>query len=152
MILQRQPNLWTCTPTAWAMAIPLSLEQVLKEIGHDGSKIQRPDEPEPRCRRGFHPQELVRVALKHGRSVTYVELFPVLNGLVLDQLDNWNYFKHLIQTSYGVIDGQGYCCNHSVAYSFGLIYDPAGEIYLYSKEACEKRGFFTQCLWRINVQ
>ena len=153
MRLTCQPNLWTCTPTSFAMVFGTPLKQVLESIGHDGSKIEWPDEPEPKCRRGFHPQELVRLAHDLGYSATPIELFPVLNNISVVQedywADTWSYFYSIIQNNTGVIEGQGHRCRHCVAYCNGYIYDPMGEIYPYSREACESRDFYTQCAWIV---
>ena len=150
MILQRQPNSWSCAPTAWAMAFNCPVEEVIRELGHDGSRVQWPDEPEPKRRRGFHSQEFVRLALKHNYSVMPIELFPVLNDLTLEWGDNFEYFKNIIRSSFGVIEGQGHRCKHAVAYDHGLVYDPAGRVYPYSKKECEAQDFYTQCAWRFH--
>ena len=149
MILQKQPNGWSCAPTAWAMAFNVPVTTIIQALGHDGGLIQWPDKPEPKCRKGFHFQEFVRIALTHCNAVTPVELFPVLDDVALIFDDNWNFFNNIIQTSRGVIEGQGHFCKHAVAYEYGLIYDPAGEIYPYSREACEQRDFYSQCAWRL---
>ena len=78
MRLLRKPERWMCLPASFAMVLDLPLAAIFEEIGHDGSQIMRPDLPEPTCRRGFHPQELIHVCLSHGHAATRVELFPVL--------------------------------------------------------------------------
>lgn len=49
---------------------------IFKQIGHDGSEIVWPDLKEPLCRRGFHVQELVDVALKFGVALVEIEGDP----------------------------------------------------------------------------
>ena len=147
MLLQKQPNPYSCTATSWAMVLGIPVTKLFVELGHDGGEICRPDQPEPKNRRGFHPQELIRIT--GGYAVTPIELFPVLNGLTLDQMNNWWYFRHIIKCCRGVIEGQGHHCKHAVAFERGLIYDPAGEIYKYSRKECERRDFYTQCAWRF---
>ena len=78
MRLLRKPERWMCLPTSFAMVLDLPLSAIFDEIGHDGSQIIWPDLPEPTCRRGFHPQELIHVCLNHGHAATRVELYPVL--------------------------------------------------------------------------
>ena len=65
-------------PLAFAMALDMPVADLLAAIGHDGSEIAFPSLPEPLCRRCFHIQELVQVALARGFAATPVELFPVL--------------------------------------------------------------------------
>jgi hypothetical protein len=48
------------------MILEIDLETIYQELGHDGSKRVR-DKPEPLCRRGFHPQELIQVC-SHSRG------------------------------------------------------------------------------------
>ena len=81
MRLLRKPERWMCLPASFAMALDVPLEDIFKEIGHDGSNVAWPHLPEPVCRRGFHPQELVHVCLNRGYAATLVELCPVLRTL-----------------------------------------------------------------------
>ena len=157
MRLLRKPDRWMCLPASFAMVLDLPLAAIFEEIGHDGSQIMRPDLPEPTCRRGFHPQELVHVCLNHGHAATRVELFPVLRAtpdgaehVVAYPDDNWVRFTRVIEQSRGVIEGVGRRCGHAVAYEYGHIFDPDGCEYGYSRDACQQHGFFTQYLWRID--
>ena len=59
------------------MVLDMPLADIFDEIGHDGSQIIWPDLPEPMCRRGFHPQELIDVCLARGYAATRIELSPV---------------------------------------------------------------------------
>ena len=145
-------------PLAFAMALGLPVAELLEAIGHDGSEIVFPSLPEPLCRRCFHIQELIQVALSRGLAVTPVELFPVLqpteigpfHKTVLYTDNNWRRFEAAIQTSRGVVDGTGARLGHTVAYDHGRIYDPRGPIYDYSRLACEAHQFYTRCAWRID--
>ena len=42
------------------MVMDTTVETLIRQLGHDGSEIVRPG-PEPLCRRGFHPQELIQI-------------------------------------------------------------------------------------------
>jgi hypothetical protein len=145
-------------PRAFAMALGLPVAELLEAIGHDGNEIVFPSLPEPLCRRCFHIQELIQVALSRGLAVTPVELFPVLqpteigpfHKTVLYTDNNWRRFEAAIQTSRGVVDGTGARLGHTVAYDHGRIYDPRGPIYDYSRLACEAHQFYTRCAWRID--
>jgi hypothetical protein len=160
MRLIAKPARWMCLPTAFAMALDIPLAAIFDEIGHDGSQIVEPDLPEPTCRRGFHPQELIDVCMAHGYAATRVELYPVLLAVPdggpytvaypSSIGGNWGRFTRAIENSYGVIEGVGRHCNHAVAYDHGHIFDPDGCGYPYSRAACENRGFYTQHLWRVD--
>ena len=147
-----------CMPVAFAMALDMPVADLLAAIGHDGSEIVFPALPEPLCRRCFHVQELIQVALARGLAVTPVELFPVLQATevgphrttVLYPDNNWRRFGDTIQTSRGVIDGTGARYRHAVAYDHGRIFDPKGSVYDYSRLACEAHQFYTRCAWRID--
>ncbi len=158
MVLQQRPEPWMCMPLAFAMALDIPVANLLEEVGHDGSKLAFPNLPEPACRLGFHVQEMILVALKLGKAVTPVELFPVLQSAdgrqtqtILYPDNNWALFAHVIETSRGVIDGTGFRLGHTVAYDHGRIFDPKGCEYAYSRIACEAHQFFTRCAWRIDT-
>lgn len=157
MLLQQRPEPWMCMPLAFAMAMDMPVDDLLAEIGHDGSRIAFPNLPEPACRLGFHIQEMILIALKRGMAVTPVELFPVLQSAdgrqtqtILYPTNNWALFARTIKTSRGVIDGTGFRFGHMVAYDHGRIFDPRGHEYDYSRVACEAHQFFTRCAWRVD--
>ena len=145
-------------PLAFAMALDIPVADLLVAVGHDGSEIVFPNLPEPLCRRSFHVQELIQVALLRGLAVTPIELFPVLqptevgpfHKTVLYTDNNWRRFEATIQISRGVIDGTGARLGHMVAYDHGRIFDPRGPVYDYSRLACEAHQFYTRCAWRID--
>jgi len=159
MELQQRPEPWMCMPLAFAMALDMPVAELLAAIGHDGSKVVFPSLPEPLCRRCFHIQELIQVAIARGFAVTPVELFPVLQPTaagpfqrtILYPDNNWQRFAETIQASRGVIDGTGARLGHMVAYNPGRIYDPKGPVYNYSRLACEAHQFYTRCAWRIDA-
>ena len=145
-------------PLAFAMALDMPVADLLAAIGHDGSEIVFPSLPEPLCRRCFHIQELIQVALSRRLAVTPVELFPTLqptdagpfHKTVLYPDNNWQRFEKTIRASLGVIAGTGARFGHTVAYDHGRIYDPRGPVYDYSRLACEAHQFYTRCAWRID--
>lgn len=161
MDLLKKPERWMCLPTAFAMALGMPLRDVLDLIGHDGSEIVWPNYPEPQCRRGFHTQELIDVAVRAGYAVTPIQLFPALapseraQPLAItwgSQQGNWARFRLAIRRGRGVITGrdQRHGKGHAVAYDHGAICDPDGEVYRYSRRECEQRGFIVDCAWRID--
>ena len=158
MRLQLKHARWQCLVASFAMALDLPLDDVVVELGHDGGEVLYPALPDPLCRRGVHPQELIDVCRAHGYAVTYLELFPCLKTkpdqagvLAFTTKQAWSRFTEAIKTTRGVIggvtpSGKG----HAVAYEYGHIYDPDGWMYDYSPLACEQSGFFTQHLWYLD--
>ena len=55
-----QQNDWTCLPTALEYVTGVPRHIIMAEIGHDGSQIVRPENPEPRNHKGFHMMEQVK--------------------------------------------------------------------------------------------
>lgn len=66
MLPQKQPNAWSCLPTAFAIICDMPVEELIAKIGHDGSR-ERYAEPKPQI--GFHIQEIID-ALYHDYSIT----------------------------------------------------------------------------------
>ena len=113
MRLQPKPQRWMCLPASFAMALDIPLADVLRDVGHDGGSIVWPNLPEPICRRGFHPQELIDICLSRGYAVTRIELAPAMatvpNGPELRLFTDkcaWQRFVQVIRTSLGVIEGR----------------------------------------------
>jgi len=139
------------------MALDIPVSVMLRRIGHDGGAVVDESSPEPLCRRGFHVQECVAVAISLGFSATPVELFPSIRCcnnqcfpvLFGTEAKNWERFQSLIDTHAGVITGRGKRCPHAVAFANGTIFDPDGHVYPYCRAFCEARGFYTQCLWLV---
>ncbi len=155
---QVKPNAWSCAITALAMTLDIPVEDVVKEAGHNGGKIVFPRLDEPMCRQGFHSQELVRIAWRHGYSMTPLELFP--QTLSSDGTHShlvWSEDNSLVRARFeagvhlypGILEGQGYQCHHAVYNSYGQIYDPdpGMPVYEFSFENCEKRQFYVQRFW-----
>lgn len=76
MKLIKQPNRWSCLPTAFAMALDVPLEDIIAYVGHDGGELKWPALPEPFCRRCFHIQELVNYCYAKGVAVIPFETYP----------------------------------------------------------------------------
>ena len=172
-MLQNKPNPWGCAVTAFAMAIDIPVQQLMDEIGHDGGQKIFHHLPEPMCRRGFHSQELIQAAWKYGFACTPIEMYPMLRcepiipvphiqrmadergGLPTEHsvlfdgsiVGNDARFLAAVQVTRGVMEGSGCRCHHAVYYHYGQIWDPDGEQYEYTMDACEERGFYGNRLW-----
>lgn len=156
MLIQKQPNNWSCLPAAFAIAIDMDVLDFIRHIGHDGSEIVWPMLKEPACRRGYHIQECLSVLYRAGFTATPFEAIPqhipaftvpaipILFGGSEEAA--MQRFTKIIQQTKGVITGTS-LVGHAVAYDNGLIYDCS--VYAYSPQACEARGFIGTCAWSI---
>lgn len=135
MRLQKQPSAWSCLPTAFAMAADMPVSAILTWIGHDGSEIVRPEEPERYKRRAFHVQELIDVMFINNYAVIQFEAEPILSighgqDIAIDFACGLrNRLSMLMVKSVGVLTGLSMAGNpHAVAWDGFQIYDPKGEI------------------------
>lgn len=129
--IQRQPNSWSCFPAAFAIALNISVKDLIEELGHDGSEIIRPNKPEPYCFKGWHPQEFYKICLKHGYTVTPFDVEPLnYDGETIIKMDSdLNYILRMMSISIGVIGGYFAPGKlHSVAWDGRYILNPADEL------------------------
>jgi hypothetical protein len=121
----------------------VSFDTIIDRIGHDGSAIAWPAQPEPLCRRAFHIQEILYAAHQLGFSVMPVQLNPTItNGYGPSTAIEDKFFEraktmkgvHLGTTDNGI--------NHAVAHY------PAVGFW------CPNRGFIssfnTREVWLVN--
>ncbi len=157
MYLQKPPNVYSCLPVSFAMALDIPLKTLFDRIGHDGSEIVFPG-PDPGCRRGIHIQECIDAAMGWGKAVTPVEVAPRIapslsvtpvNVLFGNFAGNFHRFTRVIKNGCGVITGSNAKWGHAVAYQLGFVYDPRGFEYEFSFDACERSGFVCNCAWNI---
>ncbi len=140
MLKQKQPNKWSCLPTAFAIVLGEPVDNIIKQIGHDGSEIIRPELGEPQCRKGFHIQECIKVALKYGIGVIHIDRYPstIVNDTIVDAEycygNDLDLIIELMEKYDGVLLGKSFNKPHAVAWSYDkkLIIDPkTGESYEY---------------------
>lgn len=149
MELIRQPNRWSCLGVSFAMALGIPYAKVTELVGHDGSEIIWPELPEPLRRRGFHIQEMIRVAWMRDYLVTpilahFVVTPDTVHKLQVTQLD---FAQKLLQNHSGVLTGQGIKNNHAIAWDHKTqrIFDPNGLVY-----APENGHFTPETFWLIS--
>ena len=162
MIPQQNPNAWSCLPTAFAISRGVELERWLDYVGHDGSEIVRAGLPDPICRKGFHPNEMIRICLLHYEAVTRIELVgQATPGGQYDpttfDFGGWPEFERHLFNSRGVLDARtAVGLGHAMAYEghgdHAIICDPANGLTFQFREAkdAEKRDRFITALWRID--
>jgi len=172
MILQHSPNDWSCLPTAVAMALGVSVDELLEVIGHDGSEVTHPQLDAPACYRGFHPQEMIEAALRRGRATTMIEKVPCalpkddknVNAYTHQDLKMFHpcgeaaperFDRHLF-VSNGWIDcrtrsGQGHALAYTGEGATANIYDPGGDVFVYQgSESATNHGFVFVNLYRLD--
>ena len=138
MKLIRQPSSWSCAAAAAAMVFDCSIESMFRRIGHDGSEIIFPELRDPACRKGFHMQEIIDVALIWNYTMTPIELAPVQtpDGKNEFEITKFHLFKspqlryeYYVKKTRGLIEGIASKFWHTVAYDRGKVYDSRGRIY-----------------------
>jgi hypothetical protein len=123
MRLQLQPNRWSCLPTSFAIVLGVSVEEIFKIIGHDGGEILWPKLPNPECRRGFMPNEMIYATKKLGKNVEFIPRVCESNCHKVEIPNEW--FLDQLPLNTGVITGvTGRYKNHAVAWNGHLIIDP----------------------------
>lgn len=132
MMLQVSPNLWSCMPTAFAMAFGQTVSTVIKCLKHDGSEILWPKNPEPYNRRGFHVQEFVDLGVCNNFAVLVIESKCMLHSMnendarqVYSLLTTNDYLKRYNGVLLGIINGS----YHAAYLHDRKVYDPNGTIY-----------------------
>jgi hypothetical protein len=136
MKIQKQPNKWSCLPTAFSMVSGVPLKKIILSIGHDGSEIISELKDE-HClvssvmysHRAFHLQELILAMWKFGFYVTPLETCATF--LINDKIVKQDITPYLRRK--GVFLGSVKGKRHAVAWNGRMIYDPNGTIYAKEK-------------------
>ena len=138
MFTQRNPNGWSCLLASFANTLGIKIDTLVESIGHDGGGFTHVGLPEPMCRRGFHPQEMIKVCLERGISVTRVEVFPNTKPKLPDAGDpvepvifdtgGWEWFKSNLFNTHGVVEcrtnaGLGHAMSYQGMKDHAMIYD-----------------------------
>lgn len=168
MITQKTPNAWSCLPTAFAITLNMDVEDVITAIGDDGSNEVLNGLQEPFNRQGFHPQQLIRMCLEIGISVTHIDMHPCASpdtprshseplGDRYYDTGGWDWFSENLFNSEGVVAcRKGSGVGHAVAYqgmgTYAKICDPATETVfeMGALTDAEKRDLFMFALWRVD--
>lgn len=137
---QKSPNRWSCLPTSFAMVLNQPVEQLIEQLGHDGSSICWPNQPEPLCRRGFHIQELTDYMFKQGMYVIPFQACPTYRpvdseSIVEAQTKLTPTQRMAMAMAYeAVIIGQTNTgASHAIAWNGKKVFDP-GEMVIDIKE------------------
>ena len=63
----------TCLPRAFAEVLEVDVKDIYKFLGHNGSEIIWPGQPDPFRRRCFHIQEMIDFSFSLGAGVTHIQ-------------------------------------------------------------------------------
>ncbi len=132
MLLQKQPNEWSCLITAFAIALNEPLEKLLDMIGHDGSEDIHPHLSIPYCKRSFHIQEIIDVGFELGYAIIQIdlELVQSVDGNVWSAGFLHQRFAQYLTNYIGVLTGIGREGKpHAVAWNGHQCLDPNGTQY-----------------------
>lgn len=133
MELQKQPNDWSCLPTAFAMTLDMPVEQIIEELGHDGSEVIFPNLEDPYSRRSFHPQELLDICILRDYGVIPVEREPsceVQGHVYKLSLSKRRLDYYLVNYTNCILIGTSQSGKpHAVAWNGERVFDPNGKIY-----------------------
>ena len=122
MRIQKQPNGWSCFPTAFAMVLDMDVQDLIAVIGHDGSEILWPELEPPRCYRSWHYQEIVMACFELNFNVVHLQ-----NKLISAPIPGETIHITEIDLNCYTDDYEGVVgvTGHAFAFSRGRFYDPA---------------------------
>jgi hypothetical protein len=133
MSLQRTDSGWSCLAASFATVLGLTLREMYDRVGHDGSEVIFPEEPDPERRRAFHPQEMIDVAESLGVAVTAIQGRPTSRPFLshrpayevpLDVVPRWQRY---LEGHVGVLTGLNARYRpHAVVWDGEDVWDPAG--------------------------
>lgn len=134
MLLQSSPNWWSCLPTAFAACFGIPVRDLIKELGHDGSEMLFPEDPEPFCRRGFHIQEFIKPCLMRGLAPVFIEAQPSIESkkrevkpLTTENVANLSLYMHKYN---GIVIGmKPNNHEHALAWNMECFYNSDGKSY-----------------------
>lgn len=120
------------------MVLDHDIEEIINDIGHDGSEVVWPNQKDPLKRRGFHPQELCLYTLKSGYMLGQFDLAPIcapdLNEVPYTLRGMGEHVATLMQRYEGLLFGIGAKgMMHCVAWDREEIFDPNGTVYTIDK-------------------
>lgn len=154
------PNGWSCLPTAICHVTYITLKDLFKAIGHDGSDRPYPP-PYELARRGFHTQECVDALDKFGFSATPIEvnpmIMPCLGGPVIEVFEqHMKRFHTILKESKGFICGSmvrgEQIIGHAVSNLHGQIIDPRSSRrnYYYLAQELQDNNFEPIVYYRVD--
>jgi len=137
--LQKQPNRWSCFPTAVAMVINVPVEELLAKLPN-GGKEYFPEYTDSRRYRGYHPQEIMELLLlDYGKYMLpftanpfighpkFSMSCPMCGGSGLANIKKIRSYKRILLKKYvGVVQ----IGNHALAWDGSVFYEPTNAVFL----------------------
>jgi len=126
MKLIKQSTPYGCFIASVAMLLGESIEQLVQELGHDGS-----EEIASGVYRAFHYQEIIDLAWRRGLAVIVIELNPDSEDFaskkvwpIKFKVDNKIRFTQYLKSNHGIICGLVNKNYHAVGWDGKEVYDP----------------------------
>jgi hypothetical protein len=141
MLLQIQPNNWSCFPTAFAMALDTPVETLIKQLGHDGSKEQWQG-----YQLAWHIQEIAKVCYDHyGICVTQFEA-EVMSAPSYEHKPHTQTFD--LSEYYGAKAGVAGVktksgAGHALAFAYNTFYNPS------TGKTCSLKDYSVYVIWLL---
>jgi len=124
---QKQPNRWSCFPTAVAIVLGINVQEIFTYLGHDGSERCWKYLNEPFCRRSFHQQEMVNFCFIRGYAmITICEHLAIApQGSQDHYIFNNPEYSRYVKYHNGVLTGRtSRNIPHAAALLGGHVIDP----------------------------
>lgn len=125
---QKQPNEWSCLPTAFGIVTEIPVNDMIMLLSHDGSEIIDPGSTHPW--RAFHPQEIIWALRKEWMIVEHCGLaFVVGNEIIPDRTQFPSVHERFLELRSYTSGVYGYSTansGHAVAWDHteGVFIDP----------------------------
>jgi len=151
MIIYTQPNTHSCLITSSAMLLKTPVENLIRQIGHDGSELINGNP------RGHHIQEIIDLLDNIHCSLTPIQFEPEYRASMdsvaypLKVREHSRLEQHL--EGDGLLTGRRNNVGHCCAYMKGLIFDPINcyKTEVYPIIDCALNNFFPTIFWKLNV-
>jgi hypothetical protein len=151
MQIQLQPNEHSCVITSVAMLLNVPIEELVQQIGHDGSELIHGTP------RGHHIQEIIDLLDGLHCSLTPIQFEPEYRATVnsaaypLKVREHDRLEQHL--EGDGLLTGRRRNVGHCCAYMKGLVFDPVNcsRTIVYPIIDCALNNFFPTIFWKLNV-
>jgi hypothetical protein len=146
-----QPNNHSCLITSSAMLLKTPVENLIRQIGHDGSELINGNP------RGHHIQEIIDLLDNIHCSLTPIQFEPEYRASVdsvaypLKVREYSRLEQHL--EGDGLLTGRRGNVGHCCAYVKGLVFDPmsCSKTTVYPIIDCALNNFFPTIFWKLNV-
>ena len=128
-----------CLVVSMAMLLDTEPEELILEIGHDGTEVWYPDRVDSSRQRSFHIQEMTDCALRRGYALAPVEMIPRSQPVnpKPSEVRMVHELEFCIQRFIAAVKGRaglmicqipGHIVGHACAWDGGKVYDPNGVV------------------------